>query len=173
VDPTDSRSFRGANLVLSTLKPSPVPFPEDLPAQAGDIFFIDYQGEYEVGGALVHGVSVGADKGDEKTVYRLTLEGIKILILGHLSQEPSPEIQENFKGADVVIVPAGGKPFISEAAAAKLVRQIEPAIVIPSLSKNPKNFLKELGEDKCPTEEKLVFKAKDLEPGKMEIKCLG
>ena len=173
VDPTDSRSFRGANLVLSTLKPSPVPAPEDLPVQASNTFFVDHQGEYEVGDALVYGVSTGVDKGDEKTAYRLTLEGIKVLILGHLSEEPSPEVQEHFKGVDVVIVPATGKPFLSEAAVAKLVRQIEPAIIIPSLSKNPKNFLKEMGEDKCPAEEKLVFKAKDLEPGKMEIKCLG
>lgn len=168
IDPTDSRSFRGADLILSTLKPSPVPMPKE---EGG--FWIDHQGEYGVKEAIIRGMSAGVDKGDEKTIYRLTLEDITVLILGHLGHEPSPEVQENFKGAQVVIVPAGGKPFISEAAAAKLVRQIEPALVIPSLTKNPKTFLKEMGKDKCPSEEKLTFKAKDLEAGKMVVRCLG
>ncbi len=170
IDPTDGRSFKGADLVLSTLKPSPIPPPGD------DTFFIDHQGEYEVGDALVWGMSVGIDRGDEKTVYRIMLEGISVLVLGHLSHEPSPEAQEKFKGSQVVIIPVGGKPFMSEAVAAKLVRQIEPALIIPSLfnraAAGPKNFLKEVGKDKCLPEEKLVFKAKDLEPGKMEVKCL-
>ncbi len=173
IDPTDGRSFRGANLILSTLKPSPVP-----PPPSGDgVFWIDHQGEYEVKEAVIRGFSAGVERGDEKTIYRLVIEGITVLVLGHLEKEPSPEVQENFKGAQVVIVPAGGKPFISEAAAAKLVRQIEPAFVIPSLvnppAGGPKAFLKEMGKDKCPVEEKLVFKAKDLEAGKMVVKCLG
>lgn len=167
VDPTDSRSFRGANLVLSTLKPSPLAPPKE------GTFFIDHQGEYEVGDAAVRGLSAGVERGDEKTTYRILLEGISLLVLGHLGAEPSPESQESFKGVQVVIIPGGGKPFISEAAAAKLVRQIEPALVIPSLSKNFKNFLKEMGKDKCPVEEKLVFKAKDLVAGKMEVRCLA
>jgi L-ascorbate metabolism protein UlaG (beta-lactamase superfamily) len=167
VDPTSARSFRGADLILNTLKPSAVSPPED------DTFWIDHQGEYEVKDAVIRGISAGVERGDEKTIYRISLEGINILVLGHLGHEPSPEVQENFKGSEVVILPAGGKPFISEALAAKLARQIEPAVVIPSLSKNFKNFLKEMGKDKCPTEEKLVFKAKDLEPGKMEVKCLA
>jgi hypothetical protein len=29
-----------------------------------------------------------------------------------------------------------------------------------------------MGENKCPPAEKLVLKARDLEPGKMEVKCL-
>ena len=168
IDPTDSRSFRGADLVLSTLKPSPVPPPKE-----EGVFWVDHQGEYEVKDAVVRGMSAGVERGDEKTIYRITLEDITVLILGHLGHEPSPEVQENFKGAQVVIVPAGGKPFISEEAAAKLVRQIEPALVIPSLSKNFKNFLKEMGKDKCPVEEKLTFKAKDLEAGKMAVRCLA
>ncbi|MBI4034228.1 MAG: MBL fold metallo-hydrolase [Candidatus Brennerbacteria bacterium] len=176
VDPTDSRSFRGANLILSTLKPSavPPPDPEGAPSGSG-AFFVDHQGEYEVKDAAVRGISAGGERALEKTIYRIVLEGIDLLVLGHLSKEPSPEIQESFKGAQVVIVPVG-KPFISEEVAAKLMRQIEPALVIPSLS-NPaaaglKGFLRELGKEKCPTEEKLVFKAKDLEPGKLEVKCL-
>ncbi|MFH0712629.1 MAG: MBL fold metallo-hydrolase [Candidatus Jorgensenbacteria bacterium] len=174
IDPTDSRSFRGADLILSTLKPSPVPPPNPEGAPSGEkVFWIDHQGEYEVKDAVVRGISAGVERGDEKTIYRISLEGINILVLGHLSHEPSPEVQENFKGVQVVIVPAGGKPFISEETAAKLVRQIEPALVIPSLSKNFKSFLKEMGKDKCPVEEKLTFKAKDLEPGKMAVRCLA
>jgi L-ascorbate metabolism protein UlaG (beta-lactamase superfamily) len=166
VDPTDSRSFRGANLILNTTRPAAVPPPDD------ETFWVDHQGEYEVGDAALRGISTGAEKGIEKTAYRVLLEGIDLLLLGYLGSEPSPEVQGSFKGTQVVILPGGGKPYISEALAAKLVRQIEPALVIPSLSKSPKNFLKEMGENKCPPAEKLVLKARDLEPGKMEVKCL-
>jgi hypothetical protein len=166
VDPADRRSIRGANVVLSTLKPAPVAPEED------ESFFIDHQGEYEVGAVAIRGVSVGSDEGKERTVYRFELEGIKMLVLGHLTKEPGAAEQENFHGADVVIAPAGGKPYLAEAAVAKLLRQIEPAIIIPSLFKDLKGFLKEFKRNQCEFEEKIVLKAKDLKAGAMEIRCL-
>ncbi len=167
IDPTDSRSFRGANLILNTLNPAPVLPPKN----EASTFWVDHQGEYEVNGVRILGWSVYGGKGKEKTIYRLTLDSVNILIFGHLNQEPPKELEENFAGGDVVIIPAGGKPFISEAVAARLIRQIEPAVVIPSLFKDIKGFLKELGKT-CLKEERLVFKAKDLKPGAMEVKCL-
>lgn len=165
VDPTDSRSFRGANLILNTLKPSFVSPPQD------DTFWVDHQGEYEVKDARVYGWSVGNEQEREKTLYRLTLDSITILILGHLSKEPSSALQENFAGSQIVIIPAGGKPYLSETAAAKLIRQIEPSLIIPSLFSDLKPFLKEIG-GKYFKEEKLVLKSKDLKAGAMEIRHL-
>jgi hypothetical protein len=69
-----------------------------------------------------------------------------------------------------LIIPGGGKPFIDQSAAAKLIRQIEPKIVIPSFIKTPglkrtaaneSELLKELGQKAEPVE-KLSIKKKDL-----------
>ncbi len=166
IDPTNARSFRGANAVLSTLKPA-----EAVPEE-GETFFVENQGEYEIGDLALKGISLGHEGGAERTAYRLELEGIKILALGHLVKEPTAEAQEYFHGADVVIAPAGGKPYLPEASVGKIVRQIEPALVIPALFKDLKNFLKEFNKSECLLEEKLVLKAKDLKAGAMEVRCL-
>lgn len=168
VDPTSGRSFRGTDLILNTLKPSLVPPPTD---ETG-CFWVDHQGEYEIKDVGVRGWSSGSEKEKEKTIYRITFDRISLLILGHLTKEPDKEIQEYLTGADIVIVPAGGKPFISQSAAAKLIRQIKPSIVIPSLFKDLKDFLREFNRPKCAFEEKLVIKSKDLKPGAVEIRCL-
>lgn len=168
IDPTSGRSFRGADLILNTLKPSPVLSPTD----GTDYFWVDHQGEYERKGIEVRGWSAGNEGGKEKTIYRVIFDGINLLILGHLTKEPDKEVQEYLSGADIIIVPAGGKPFISQSTVAKLIRQIEPSIVIPSLFKDLRNFLREFNKPKCVLEEKLVIKSKDLRPGTMEIKCL-
>ncbi len=166
VDPADRRSVRGANVVLSTLKPAPVE------PEGDEGFFVDHQGEYEVGEVAVKGVSVGSDEGLERTAYRFELEGIEMLVLGHLTKEPGAEIQEDFHGADVVIAPAGGKPYLAEAVVAKLLRQIEPALIIPALFKDLRGFVKEFSQNKCDLEEKIVLKVKDLKAGAMELRCL-
>ncbi|MCP6720137.1 MAG: MBL fold metallo-hydrolase [Patescibacteria group bacterium] len=168
IDPTSGRSFRGADLILNTLKPSPVSSPID----GTDCFWIDHQGEYERKGIGVRGWSAGSEGGKEKTIYRVVFDEINLLVLGHLTKEPDKEVREYLSGADVVFIPAGGNPFISQSTAAKLIRQIEPSIVIPSLFKNPRNFLREFNQPKCDFEEKLVIKSKNLRPGTMEIKCL-
>ncbi|HXF44114.1 MAG TPA: MBL fold metallo-hydrolase [Candidatus Paceibacterota bacterium] len=166
VDPTDRRSIRGANVVLSTLKPAEI-VPE------GEVcFFIDNQGEYEIGELSVRGISIPGERSPVRTSYRLELEGIRLLVLGHLVKEPPAEVQENFHNVDVVIAPAGGKPYLAEASIAKLLRQIEPSVIIPALFKDLKGFVKEFSEGKCDLEDKIVLKAKDLKPGAMELRCL-
>lgn len=168
IDPTNGRSLRGAQLVVNTEKPSLTsPSPEDQ-----ECFWIDHQGEYEIRGIHVRGWSAGSEKEKEKTVYRLVFDGISLLIMGYLTREPGSEIQEHLGGADIVILPAGGKPFIPQSVSAKLIRQIEPSIVVPSLFKNIKPFLKEFNRSECVPEEKLVLKKKDLKPGAMEVRCL-
>ena len=83
------------------------------------------------------------------------------------------EIIENLSEVDVLIIPGGGKPFFSEVSAAKLVRQMEPGIVIPSFFENqPKKFASELSQT-LSMEEKLVIKKKDISPGAMKLICLS
>lgn len=170
LDPENQRSVRGASLILKTVSPAPV----DLPASGEENgpTIISHQGEYEVQGIRIAGWSAENSKGVEKTVYRMEMEGVVFAVLGQIIKEPEPRIQEFLVDCDVLIVPAGGKPFLEAGATARLIRQLEPSAVLPSFPTNIKALLKEMGQDKCPAEEKFVFKSKDLEPKAMSIKCL-
>lgn len=123
-----------------------------------------FPGEYEMKGVEVRGVGIPPESTSSflKTAYLVTLEGIKILLLGHLSQIPDADIVGEFDEPDIVVVPVGGGHFLSPKDASKLMKQIEPAIVIPSFYKNLSEFFKEFGH-KAELEEKFVFKRKDLE----------
>ena len=73
---------------------------------------------------------------------------------------------------DILFIPAGGRPFISQEAAIKLIKQIEPKIVVPAFFKLPglkrqsadlKNFLEELNhKENKEKRDKLTVKKKDL-----------
>lgn len=171
IDPMNARSFKGASLVINTVHPplTPEPNPEETPC-------INHQGEYEVKGIQVRGFSIGEEDFNhgrrEKTIYLIDFDEICLGVFGYLTKIPDSKINELFQGAHIIIIPGGGKPFIAEALAAKLIRQLEPSLIIPALFKNVRPFLKELGQSNCSEEEKLVIKKKDLIPKAMTIKCL-
>lgn len=166
IDPSNARSLKGSNIVLNTVKP-PAIEKED-----ADTVWIENQGEYEVGGVHINGYrSNGED--EEKTAYIFELEDISVGVLGQITEEPSPDIIENLSEIDILIIPAGGKPFLSEQSAAKLIRQMEPGVIIPSLFENsPKKFAAEISQSPN-LEEKLVIKKKDIAPGAMKLVCLS
>jgi len=165
VDPENQRSFRGATLVLYTEK-------NNFSEKNSECFLIGHPGEYEVGGIHVRGFNAGSENGNQKTVFQIEFDEIKIAILGKLTKEPEQELQEFFEESDIVIAPAGGKPYVSQNSIAKFIRQIEPGIIIPSLFKDLKPFLGEFGQKTFACEEKIVFKKKDIEKGNMKIVCL-
>ena len=161
IDPDNARSFKGANVVLNTVKPSIVAFPSD---EEG-LVWIENQGEYEVKGARIEGWTLRGDGEEEKTAYVFEIEGIRTATLGRISKEPPPEVLENFEGLDILILPGGGGDYLSPEGAVKLIRKMEPKIFIPSLiAETPKKFFAALGETATPME-KLVIKKKDLEEG--------
>lgn len=168
VDPLDQRSFRGAQAVLNTTLPAHVEEPPEIPPA-----WIAHAGEYEVQGIEIRGWSAGNDGKTERTVYRVVMDEITVGILGHLNGELSEDAFEGLSGVDILLVPAGGKPWIAETAAAKLARELEPSLVIPSLAKDPKIFLKAFGRTPPKPEEKLVIKKKDLAPGALNVACLS
>lgn len=167
IDPENQRSYKGAALVINTIRPAIA----EEPAETTPVW-IDHQGEYEAQGIRIEGRSIGEEDKKEKTVYRIDFDEIRIGILGHLTKDLGVQIQEMVKDCDVLIIPGGEKSYIGAAAAAKLIRQLEPSIVIPSFSENPKPLLKEMGQEKAATEEKFVFKKKDLTPKAMVLKPL-
>lgn len=166
IDPDNQRSFKGSLLVVATTKPPKV-VPED-----GGPFFIDNQGEYDVSEIRIEGKTARYGEGNEVTAYRLVFDDIAIGILGPVEKEPDPKVIEVLQDCDILILPGGDKPYLGPAAAAKIIRQTEPGIVIPSFVKNPKELLKELGQENGKPEEKLTLKKKDISPKTMAVKWL-
>ena len=164
IDPDNQRSYKGSLLVVATTKPSSTG-PED-----GGPFFIDGQGEYDVSEIRIEGRTAEHEEGGiEKTAYRIVFDDITIGVLGPVKKEPDPKVVEILQDCDILILPGGEKPYLNASAIAKTIRQTEPGIVIPSFTKNPKDLLKELGQENGKPEEKLTLKKKDISPKAMTV----
>lgn len=162
VDPTSNHLK--AQVVLRTLAPA-----NTEGASAGEISF---PGEYEMNNIEITGVSIPSESSEKfvKTAYSVLWDEVNLVFLGHLSKGLDPSIVDELGEPDVLFIPAGGGHFLAPEAAAKLAKQLEPKLVIPSFYKTPTDFLKAYGR-KAEPEEKLVFKKKDLldEKGRVVI----
>lgn len=97
---------------------------------------VDGPGEYEVAGSLIEGVVTYRDKqkGKERgknTAYIIHLDDLSVCHLGALAHTLNSAQIESLKDADVLLVPVGGGDALDAAAAAEVVSQLEPRIVIP------------------------------------------
>ncbi|OGM89934.1 hypothetical protein A3J77_00415 [Candidatus Wolfebacteria bacterium RBG_13_41_7] len=133
-------------------------------------------GEYNINNADVSGFQLIKESSSEffKTAYSLKLEDINLCFLGHISEIPEPSVLEHLGETDIIFIPAGGAPFIDLKSAVKLIKQLQPKIVIPSFFKvsslkrkagDIKEFLEELNgvkEKIGEAVEKLTIKRKDL-----------
>ncbi len=154
VDPNNNRLK--ADVVLKTL----------IAPEAADSVTADeiaFPGEYEMKDIQVQGWPVTKESTAKflKTVYLVKWEGLSFVFLGHISEGLEPEVVEAFSEQDIIFVPIG-EHFLSDEEAAKFVKKLEPAVIIPSFSKKSDSFLKALGQ-KAEIQEKFVFKKKDLE----------
>ena len=129
-------------------------------------------GEYEIQKINIRGFGLPKESTEKffKTAYKLTTEEISLGFLGHLSDELSQEARQALQNADVLFIPAGGKPFLNQETAAKLVKQLSPKLVIASFFKIPglkrtgadwKNLAEEMGQ-KPETLEKLTIRRKEI-----------
>ena len=93
-------------------------------------------GEYEVAGVLITGISTfhddeqGAKRG-KSTVYVIEMEGLRLCHLGDLGHGLSNQQMGEIGDVEVLMVPVGGGNTIDAAAAAQIVRTLEPRIVLP------------------------------------------
>lgn len=144
-----------------------------------DSLEISGPGQYESKGASVEGWLLEKESGPKfiKTVYKIEADEIRMGFLGHLSAPLDPKIEAELKELDIVFIPAGGKPYLEPAEAAKLCRRLAPKIIIPGfykfsgLKRNAETvqpFLKELGQPAAKPEEKFSFRKKDLTGLKMK-----
>ncbi len=186
-DPFDSATGltppRGKNdITIKTLMPAIDPASSKPAAkEESDEQVITGPGEYEIKGVVVTGWPLMKDssEGYLKSVFVVEVEEMRLGFLGHLSQFNEPEIIEELDGIDILFMPAGGAPFIEQEAAGKLIRQINPKMVVCSFFKTPglkrkaedvAVFLKDNGY-KAESQDKLTIKKKEL-TDKMQIVVL-
>lgn len=94
-------------------------------------FIVDHAGEYEVRGLFATGISAPKKDGTPHTIYRFDVEGMHVGFLGAIDRALSAKEQEALGAVDILLVPAGGGSVLGASAAAELVTQIEPRVVIP------------------------------------------
>lgn len=163
VDPTSNR-LKG-NVVLRTVSE-----PEYEPQEPTDISFA---GEYEVGGIEIQGFQIQAqsDAKSLHTIYKVMWEGVSLVFLGDLKEPLVSEIIDQVGEVDILFLPTGG-PYLSTEAAVSLTKKIDPKMVIPYGPKSESEFPKKIGQS-AETQEKLVFKKKDLVDVEQKIVILS
>lgn len=101
-----------------------------------DAFFIDGPGEYEIKEVMIkalktyHDDKNGEERGDN-VVYLFEMEDVHICHLGDIGHELSDSQIKELEATDVLMIPVGGVYTIDPKQAVKIIKKIEPSIVIP------------------------------------------
>ena len=137
---------------------------------SGEHFDVTDPGEYDIKGVTITGIPLKQEN-HYVTAFLIESEDLRILNLTHIKDFNMKQDEvEELGEIDILILPVGGNAVMSAAAAAKVVNEIEPKVVIPSHYKMPglivdvdplDKFLKEMGGKKEEME-KLTIKRKDL-----------
>lgn len=99
-----------------------------------DRLVIDGPGEYEVNNTSIKGIAAsGGSMTTPVTNYRLESNDMSVAIIGRAPMGLTDQQVEELGMVDILIVPVGGNNYTLDALeAVKLVRKIEPKIVIPT-----------------------------------------
>ncbi len=103
---------------------------------------IDQPGEYEVSGVSIYGIAARAhtDTEDQKsaTMYKLVFDDTNVLVVGHIYPELTDSQLEAIGMVDVMFIPVGGNGYTLDAVGAlKLIKKIEPKVIIPTHYDDP------------------------------------
>ena len=175
---TNITAHFGADIAMLTTNHPDYNGVEQLSHGEREPFVVSGPGDYEVKGIFIKGVlsdALIADKKYINTIYLFSVDDINIAFLGALSNaEFSKESREAINSPDIVFIPIGGKGMLDPKIAAKLASSLEPKLIIPMDYDEAtlKAFLKELGEEKAETVEKLTLKKKDLDNKEGEVVVL-
>ena len=98
---------------------------------------IGQPGEYEVSGVSIYGIAARAHIDEEghhsATMYKLMVEDLRILVVGHIYPELTDVQLETIGMVDVMFVPVGGNGYTLDGVGAlKLIKKVEPKLVIPT-----------------------------------------
>ncbi|MDP2641495.1 MAG: MBL fold metallo-hydrolase [Candidatus Yanofskybacteria bacterium] len=134
-------------------------------------------GEYEVKDIFIQGI--GETNGN--VIYTMEAEGMKVCHLGAIQQQELTSGQiEKIGTVHVLFIPVGGGDTIDAQEAARMVSQLEPAVVIPMRYAIPglkeklgtvEQFLKTMGVKEGEPQQKVILKQKDVE-GEEEMKLI-
>jgi len=139
---------------------------------------IDQPGEYEVSDISIHGTAARPhiDEQNKKsvTIYRLVADDLRIAILGHVYPDLSEDQLELLGTIDILCIPVGGSGYTLDGIGAlKLIKKIEPKLIIPTHYADPKvhypvpqqdleSALKAMSIEPKETVPKLKLKVQDL-----------
>ncbi len=124
--------------VKSIVKPDDIALYTHVPAQpAGARLVITDPGEYEVSEVSIFGIAARAhmDEAGQKTatIYKLQYDDTRVAILGHIYPDLTEDQLEEIGNVDILFIPVGGSGYTLDAVgAAKLIKKIEPKVVIPT-----------------------------------------
>jgi L-ascorbate metabolism protein UlaG (beta-lactamase superfamily) len=151
--------FHGANCVtlgakqarvviddnLAELGGKSVTKPGDIVLQTGESkvsstgakIVIDQPGEYEVAGIHIYGIAARAHMDEEgkqsATMYKVLADDLRILVVGHVYPSLTDAQLESIGMVDIMIIPVGGNGYTLDGVGAlKLVKEVEPKLVIPT-----------------------------------------
>ncbi|MGH7157745.1 MAG: MBL fold metallo-hydrolase [Candidatus Saccharimonadales bacterium] len=155
--------YHGANCVTITTKHSRVVIDDNLADLGGksvskkdDILLfsgshsshpearllVDQPGEYEISGISIYGIPARSHLENETnrsaTIYKLVVEDVRILAVGHIYSDLTDKQLEMIGMVDIMLVPVGGNGFtLDPVGALKLIKKIEPKVVVPTYYANP------------------------------------
>jgi L-ascorbate metabolism protein UlaG (beta-lactamase superfamily) len=138
----------------------------------------DSPGEYEVADISIAGIPARSHLEESgklgATMFKLTAGDLSVLVTGHIYPELSDSQLETINQVDLLVVPVGGNGYtVDPAGALKLIKDIEPKLVVPTHYAD-KNFkfpvpqqdlataLKELAMEPKETVAKLKLKTAEL-----------
>ncbi len=98
---------------------------------------INHGGEYEVSDISIYGIPARShmDEADMQTatMYKIISKEISVFVPGHIYPELSDSQLESIGMVDIMCVPVGGNGYtLDPVGALKLIRKIEPKIIIPT-----------------------------------------
>jgi L-ascorbate metabolism protein UlaG (beta-lactamase superfamily) len=108
-----------------------------LPGHKNTKFSAESPGEYEIAGAIIHGIGARAHMDEEgkqtAVIYTVEADDIKVAVIGHIFPELSEDQLEQIGLIDIAIVPVGGNGYTLDGVGAlKVIKQLEPKIIIPT-----------------------------------------
>jgi hypothetical protein len=109
----------------------------EFPEHKDSFFRAELPGEYEVSGVVIHGIAARAHMDEEgkqtAVIYTIEADDTKVLVLGHIYPELSEDQLEQIGVVDIAVVPVGGNGYTLDGVGAlKVIKQIEPKVVIPT-----------------------------------------
>lgn len=98
---------------------------------------VDHGGEYEVSDISIYGIPARSHMDEDgkqtATMYKIISKELSIFIPGHIYPDLSDSQLESIGMVDVMCVPVGGNGYtLDPVGALKLIRKIEPKIIIPT-----------------------------------------